>query len=105
MAGTEIRLLRALVNEAMVQKQTEDVDRVVGTPVVVSGAAAAEAGIALGRHYDEVISATVAQLVAEDALVYDAAATNLLANVDGAYEAYLTRGRSRTSSEATCTVR
>ncbi len=34
------------------------------------------------------VSASVARLVAEDALVYDAAATSLLANVDGVDEAY-----------------
>ncbi len=36
-----------------------------------------------------VVSASVARLVAEDAPVYETATTNLLANVDGADEAYL----------------
>ena len=86
MARTEIRLLRALVNEAM--GRTGDVDRAVGPPVVVSGAAAAEAGIAPNRHYEEVVSACLARLVDEGALVPDAEATDLLANVMGVDEAY-----------------
>jgi hypothetical protein len=49
MAGTEIRLLWVLVNDAMVQHQTEGVDRAVGAPAV-SRAAAAEAGIAFDRY-------------------------------------------------------
>ena len=65
MAGTEIRLLRAMVNEAMAEKQTEDADRIVGKPMAVSSAAAAEAGIAFDRHYEEVVSACLARLVAE----------------------------------------
>jgi hypothetical protein len=82
------RLLRALVDEAMVRKQTEEAEDVVGAPVVVTAATAAAARIPTDRYYDEVLTAALGELVGEGALVYDYESTHLAATVSGSPQVY-----------------
>jgi hypothetical protein len=82
------RLLRALVDEAMAAKQTEDAKDVVGAPAVVTTSTAAAARIPDDRYYGEVLSAALGELVGEGALVYDYETSHLMATVSGSPEAY-----------------
>jgi hypothetical protein len=92
MSETALRLLRALVDEAMAGKRKEAAEDVVGVPVVVTTAAATAAGLPDDRYYDEVLSAALGELVGEGALVYDHETSHLMARVNGSPEAYkLTR--------------
>jgi hypothetical protein len=88
MSEVAMRLLRALVDEAMAGKQTEDAEVVVGTPVVVTSVTATAAKIPTDRYYGEVLSAALGELVGEGALVYDYETSHLVATVSGTPEAY-----------------
>ena len=82
------RLLRALVNEALSRRPTEETEDVVGSPVVVTAATAAAAKIPTDRYYDEVLSEALGELVGEGALVYDYESTHLVSTVSGSPKVY-----------------
>ena len=83
------RLLRALVDQAMAEKQTEAAEDVVGASAGVTAAVVA-ASIPTDRYYGEgeVLSAALGELIGKGALVYDYEASYLMAGRPGTPEAY-----------------
>jgi hypothetical protein len=82
------RLLRALVDQAMAEKQTEAAEDVVGASAGVTAAVVAAASIPTDRYYGEVLSAALGELIGKGALVYDYEASYLMAGRPGSPEAY-----------------
>jgi hypothetical protein len=82
------RLLRALVYQAMAEKQTEAAEDVVGASAGVTAAVVAAASIPTDRYYGEVLSAALGELIGKGALVYDYEASYLMAGRPGSPEAY-----------------
>ncbi len=82
------RLLRALVEQAMAEKQTEAAEDVVGASAGVTAAVVAAASIPTDRYYAEVLSAALGELIGKGALVYDYETTYLMAGRLGSPEAY-----------------
>jgi hypothetical protein len=84
------RLLRALVDQAMAEKQTEAAEDVVGASAGVTAAVVAAASIPTDRYYGEgeVLSEALGELIGKGALVYDYEASYLMAGRPGSHEAY-----------------
>jgi hypothetical protein len=84
------RLLRALVDQAMAEKQTEAAEDVVGASAGVTAAVVAAASIPTDRYYGEgeVLSAALGELIGKGVLVYDHEASYLMAGRPGSPEAY-----------------
>jgi hypothetical protein len=82
------RLLRALVDEAMAEKQAEAAEDVVGASAGVTAAVVAAARLPTGRHYGDVLSAALGELIGQGALVYDYETSYLMAGRPGTPEAY-----------------
>jgi hypothetical protein len=84
------RLLRALVDQAMAEKQTEAAEDVVGASAGVTAAVVAAASIPTDRYYGagEVLSAALGELIGKGALVYDYETSYLMAGRLGSPEAY-----------------
>jgi hypothetical protein len=82
------RLLRALVDEAMAEKQAEAAEDVVGASAGVTPAVVAAARLPTGRHYGDVLSAALGELIGREALVYDYETSYLMAGRPGSPEAY-----------------
>ena len=82
------RLLRALVDQAMAEEQTEAAEDVVGASAGVTAAVVAAATIPTDRYYGEVLSAALGELIGKGALVYDYEASYLMADRPGSPEAY-----------------
>jgi len=59
------RLLRAMVDDEMVSRQTEDEEDVIGASVTATTSVAMAAGIPDDHRYDEVLTATLSELLAE----------------------------------------
>ena len=82
------RLLRALVDEAMAEKQAEAAEDVVGASAGVTATVVAAARLPTGRHYGDVVSAALGELIGRGALVYDYETSYLMAGRPGTPEAY-----------------
>jgi len=82
------RLLRALVDQAMAEKQTEAAEDVVGASAGVTPAVVAAASIPTDRYYGEVLPAALGELIGKGALVYDYETSYLMAGRPGSPEAY-----------------
>jgi len=82
------RLLRALVDEAMAEKQAQAAEDVVGASAGVTAAVVAAAKLPTGRHYGDVVSAALGELIGKGALVYDYEKSYLMAGLPGSPEAY-----------------
>ena len=82
------RLLRALVDEAMAEKQAEAAEDVVGASAGVTAAVVAAARLPTDRHYGDVLSAALGELIGKGALVYDYETSYLMAGRPGSPEAY-----------------
>lgn len=83
------RLLRALVDLTMADRQTQDEEDVVGCSVSVSLPATEAAGIEGNSYYNERVAAALAQLVAVGALEYDLEATSQQSPILGSHDAYI----------------
>ena len=84
------RLLRALVDQAMAEKQTEAAEDVVGASAGVTATVVAAASIPTDRYYGEgeVLSAALGELIGKGALVYDYESSYLMAGRPGSPEAH-----------------
>jgi hypothetical protein len=82
------RLLRALVDEAMVERQAEAAEDVVGASAGVTATVVAAARLPTDRHYGDVLSAALGELIGKGALVYDYETSHLMAGLPGSPEAY-----------------
>jgi hypothetical protein len=84
------RLLRALVDQAMAEKQAEAAEDVVGASAGVTAAVVAAASVPTDRYYGEgeVLSAALGELIGKGALVYDHEASYLMAGRPGSPKAY-----------------
>src|SRR5215211_4605382 len=82
------RVLRALVDEAMAEKQAEAAEDVVGASAGVTAAVVAAASIPTDRYYGDVLSAALGELIGKGALVYDYETSYLMAGRPGSPEAY-----------------
>jgi hypothetical protein len=82
------RLLRSQVDAAMAEKQAEAEEDVVGASAGVTAAVVAAARLPTGRHYGDVLSAALGELIGKGALVYDYETSYLMAGRPGTPEAY-----------------
>jgi hypothetical protein len=82
------RLLQALVDEAMAEKQAEAAEDVVGASAGVTAAVVAAASIPTDRNSGDVLSAALGELIGKGALVYDYETSYLVAGRPGSPEAY-----------------
>src|SRR5215218_2669255 len=84
------RLLRALVDQAMAEMQTEAAEAVVGASAGITVAVVAAASIPTDRYYGEGVAlpAALGELIGKGGLVYDYEASYLMAGRPGRPEAY-----------------